>query len=990
MQLKHIFFTFLFFVFAFLASAQDEAKTDYESVIKQADEYFNAGDYINAKTSYQYASRLKPSDQYAKDQLQETIKKLRERMMVMEQYTAVITEADDYFREGEYDKARQKYREAAKIVPSEGYPGEKLKAIEEKEGEIRKKQVTYDDAVYRAAKYEKYHRYDEAIAEYEKALEVFPDRQEPKDAIEALKEKKVEFEEAVSAYDQIIANADRLFNLKYYENARSEYEKAAQARPDEEYPQAKIDEIDNLLIKKNDYDELVEQADELYMNKSLQPAKEKYQAALKIYPSESYPKDMIEKINNSLQDQVGKEELYAQAVQQADNFLAAQDYTNALAEYENAANIKPGETYPKNKISEVNAILAQQEADERTYNLAIKNGDAYLSAKDYSAAKEAFEQALSIKPDEAYPSEKLAAINKVLEDQEAVMESYNASMAKANAFFDNQEYEQAVAEYKNALIILPGDATATGKIEEIKKIKKAQKDLDFEYTQLVAEADALMESKDFAGAREKYTAASELKPSETYPSEKLAEIDQKLTDQRELNNAYNKAMAAADLYYNKGEMEPALAEYQKALDLKPAETLPREKMDEITAQLSVKNKEEEEYKSTLRQADNLFGLQQYEEAKKLYLRASNLNPKDPYPKTKLDEVEVLLREAASQEQEFNKLVAAGDRMMEDGEYRKARDRYDQALALIPGSPYPTQKLKEINDIEAANERSATRAFNDVIEDADRLFEAENYEEARKKYTEALEYKPNATYPAAKLAEIAQLNEDLSKVQDEYMRIINEADRLFTSREYDDARTKYMEAAALMPDEPHPKKRLEEINMIKRANAEKSQQVYDKAIADADKFLAAGVYDQALDSYRKARAILPDETYPDEMISRIMKILNDNAMRKIHNGTMTVANNQTKKFSFNPIDVVDRKNSVLLIKARNLTDSEFKVIMNYGKGGGKKGGVILPMTPGGDVQEFIIPLGKQYTWSSDSNDYISLSPQGGDVEVLKIEISKGDQ
>ncbi len=990
MQLKHIFFTFLFFVFAFLASAQDEAKTDYESVIKQADEYFNAGDYINAKTSYQYASRLKPSDQYAKDQLQETIKKLRERMMVMEQYTAVITEADDYFREGEYDKARQKYREAAKIVPSEGYPGEKLKAIEEKEGEIRKKQVTYDDAVYRAAKYEKYHRYDEAIAEYEKALEVFPDRQEPKDAIEALKEKKVEFEEAVSAYDQIIANADRLFNLKYYENARSEYEKAAQARPDEEYPQAKIDEIDNLLIKKSDYDEFVEQADELYMNKSLQPAKEKYQAALKIYPSESYPKNMIEKINNSLQDQVGKEELYAQAVQQADNFLAAQDYTNALAEYENAANIKPGETYPKNKISEVNAILAQQEADERTYNLAIKNGDAYLSAKDYSAAKEAFEQALSIKPDEAYPSEKLAAINKVLEDQEAVMESYNASMAKANAFFDNQEYEQAVAEYKNALIILPGDATATGKIEEIKKIKKAQKDLDFEYTQLVAEADALMESKDFAGAREKYTAASELKPSETYPSEKLAEIDQKLTDQRELNNAYNKAMAAADLYYNKGEMEPALAEYQKALDLKPAETLPREKMDEITAQLSVKNKEEEEYKSTLRQADNLFGLQQYEEAKKLYLRASNLNPKDPYPKTKLDEVEVLLREAASQEQEFNKLVAAGDRMMEDGEYRKARDRYDQALALIPGSPYPTQKLKEINDIEAANERSATRAFNDVIEDADRLFEAENYEEARKKYTEALEYKPNATYPAAKLAEIAQLNEDLSKVQDEYMRIINEADRLFTSREYDDARTKYMEAAALLPDEPHPKKRLEEINMIKRANAEKSQQVYDKAIADADKFLAAGVYDQALDSYRKAKAILPDETYPDEMISRIMKILNDNAMRKIHNGTMTVANNQTKKFSFNPIDVVDRKNSVLLIKARNLTDSEFKVIMNYGKGGGKKGGVILPMTPGGDVQEFIIPLGKQYTWSSDSNDYISLSPQGGDVEVLKIEISKGDQ
>ncbi|MBE0652347.1 MAG: hypothetical protein IH594_01035, partial [Bacteroidales bacterium] len=291
-QFKYFFSVVVFLFFTAVVSAQEEIKTDFESVIKQADQYFSSGDYINAKTSYQYATRLRPSDKYAKDKLQETIGRLRDQMVVMEQYTAVISEADDFFRQGDYENARKKYVAAAKIVPAEKYPAEKIKEIEQKESEIKKLRITYDDAVYRAEKFEKYHRYDEAIAEYEKALALFPDEQIPKDKIEELKNSKVEYEANVNAYDDIIANADRLFGLKYYENARSEYEKASEARPDEDYPLAKIKEIDNLLLKRTDFNNLVDQGDELYMNKELQKAKEKYQAALTIYPSESYPKDM--------------------------------------------------------------------------------------------------------------------------------------------------------------------------------------------------------------------------------------------------------------------------------------------------------------------------------------------------------------------------------------------------------------------------------------------------------------------------------------------------------------------------------------------------------------------------------------------------------------------------------------------------------------------------------------------------------------------------
>ncbi len=69
-----------------------------------------------------------------------------------------------------------------------------------------------------------------------------------------------------------------------------------------------------------------------------------------------------------------------------------------------------------------------------------------------------------------------------------------------------------------------------------------------------------------------------------------------------------------------------------------------------------------------------------------------------------------------------------------------------------------------------------------------------------------------------------------------------------------------------------------------------QQAYDKSIADADKFFASNVLDQALESYRTAKSILPEESYPDEMINRILGILDANAVRDL----LGSANNHRKQ------------------------------------------------------------------------------------------------
>ena len=62
MALKNLLILILMFLFFQLTanSFGQVGDEDYKAAITQADNYFKSGDYINAKASYQYASRLKP------------------------------------------------------------------------------------------------------------------------------------------------------------------------------------------------------------------------------------------------------------------------------------------------------------------------------------------------------------------------------------------------------------------------------------------------------------------------------------------------------------------------------------------------------------------------------------------------------------------------------------------------------------------------------------------------------------------------------------------------------------------------------------------------------------------------------------------------------------------------------------------------------------------------------------------------------------------
>lgn len=115
--------------------------------------------------------------------------------------------------------------------------------------------------------------------------------------------------------------------------------------------------------------------------------------------------------DQSLQDQ--KNAQYNEHVTQGDSYYNQKMYDEAYNYYQKALSVKPGESHPKNRITAIEEIKKQEEVDA-AYDAKIKKADLYFKAGKYSSAKTYYMQASSIKPSAAYPKNKIAEVDKKL------------------------------------------------------------------------------------------------------------------------------------------------------------------------------------------------------------------------------------------------------------------------------------------------------------------------------------------------------------------------------------------------------------------------------------------------------------------------------------------------------------------------------------------------------------------------------------------------
>ena len=757
-----------------------------------------------------------------------------------ELYDEAIKKADKALKSEQWEEAEKYYKEAAELMPIETYPTFQLAELETKLIKIRETNERYDDAIGKAEAALSSKDYQTAVAEFKRASGYKPDEEYPQNKLKEVQDLLANQAKVEQNYLAAIEKGDNALKASDYNTAQEAFKEATELKPEESYPKNKLAEIKDVLAKREakeqEYQETIKKADEALAAKNYPEAKAAYEKAKGLKPTESYPAEQITKLGELMAAAAKKEQDYLAAVETADNALQANKLDEAKTAYEEASKIKPEEEYPKNKIKEIDQAIAQKEAKEQEYQAKIKEADQAFGDQQLEAAKTAYQAASAIKPTETYPQEKISEIDGLLAEQAKQEEAYQAAIAKGDQALSAEDYEAAKAGYQEALSIKADESYPQEKLNEIEGIVVKMQAAEEEYNKAIQDGDDALANQDYEKAIEFYQAASALKAEEQYPKDKIAEIEAKQKELAEKDAAYQEAITQGDQALENGKLEEAKTAYTRALSLKAEESYPQEKITEIEAKLAEQAKQEEAYTAAIAKGDEALKNKSLEDAKAAYEEALELKNEEQYPKDKIAEIDGLIAAQAEAEENYNKAIEEGDEALKNEEWEKAKSAYENALS-IKEDDYPKSKIQEIEQ---------------------------------------------------KLAEIKAEEQAAAKLEADYQAAISEGDQAISSKEYDKALSAFEKALALKAEETYPAQKIEEIKAeqekLAAAKAEearlaKLQAQYDSLISLADQAYQSKQLEDARKEYQAALAVKSEESYPQEKIDEINETLADAAKQE---------------------------------------------------------------------------------------------------------------
>ncbi|WP_072999559.1 tetratricopeptide repeat protein [Mariniphaga anaerophila] len=973
---------------------QQQVDQEYQNLIVQADNSFKELLYVEAKNTFQKALELKQNEGYPKQKIDEIdgiLAQQSQNAQKLKSYEEAIFQAEVNFEKQFYERAISFYESALGYKPGDEVATRRIQEVKELMNELANRTM-YDKLVKSADRFFQRKNYQEALAGYQHASELLPKEEYPQNQITKINDIFAEearlAAEATAAeqarlaalqaeqdqqYTQAVSRGDSLFNLKEYDSSRMAYQLALQVKPDETYPQQKITEIGGLLNQlaaaQEMYDAAVSRGDNEFRQENFDNAKTAYNEAQQAKPAETYPAEQLAKIDSIVDTrarlaaeaaaaeqarltalQAEQDQQYAQAVSRGDSLFNLKEYETSRTAYQLALQVKPDETYPQQKITEIGGLLNQLAAAQETYDAAVSRGDNEFRQENFDNAKTAYNEAQQAKPAETYPAEQLAKIDSIVENRARLAaeaaaaeqarlaalqaeqdQQYAQAVSRGDSLFNLAEYEPSRAAYQSALQVKPDETYPQQKITEIGGLLNQLTAAQETYDAAVSRGDNEFRQENFDNAKTAYNEAQQAKPAETYPAEQLAKIDSIVETRAQLaaeaaaaeqarlaalkaeqDQQYAQAVSRGDSLFNLKEYEPSRTAYQSALQVKPDETYPQQKITEIGGLLNQLAAAQETYDAAVSRGDNEFRQENFDNAKTAYNEAQQAKPAEIYPAEQLAKIDSIVEtrarlaaEAAAaeqarlaalqaeQDQQYVQAVSRGDSLFNLKEYETSRTAYQSALQVKPNETYPQQKITEIggllNQLAAAQQTYAA-----AVSRGDNEFLQENFDNAKTAYKEAQQAKPAEIYPAEQLAKIDSIVETRARLaaeaaaaeqarlaalqaeQDQqYAQAVSRGDSLFNLAEYENSRTAYQSALQVKPNETYPQQKITEIGGLLNQLAA-AQQTYAAAVSRGDNEFLQENFDNAKTAYNEAQQAKPAEIYPAEQLAKIDSIVENRA------------------------------------------------------------------------------------------------------------------
>ena len=864
-----------------------ELKKEYDEFLVKAASEFDRGEYILSLGDYKAAGRIFPHEQYPKDRIAEindliAILGLQEELekQTTEKYNQFIREADRQFTAREYPASRDNYSQALYLKPGDAYStgriseidrliaeAEQVRLLAEKQAaeqarlmaeqtareaalqaEQARIEKQYQEAVASADQLFNLQQYSGSIEGYRNALKIKPGEPYPAQRIAEAEAIMAELTATQKAYNEAIATADKAFRQQQYRQARKGYEDALKIKSSEKYPEEMLDKIDaieeemmRLAEEKNRLEEekkareqaareaaeaerirLAEEKARLEAEKLAkeQAAREAAEAEKARREAERIAREEAARLAAAAE----KEKRYNETVALADDFFNRQQYARAITEYRNALKEKPGESYPQEKITESEKILADLAALQKEYDAAIAAGDKAFRQKQYGPARESFQQAQALKSEEKYPAEMVTRIDAIEAEQAKLAEEKERLEAEKLA------REQAARKAAEAERIRLAEEKARLEAEKLAREQAAREAAEAEKARLEAERIAREEAARLAAEAEKARQEEE--------KVRLAEENR--------NKEYARLIMLADQAFESKQLVLAASNYKNALLLKPNEIHPKNRLVSIDS-LQVVQQNDEKYRHFLVAADAGMRSNEWEKARENYGKASEIKPEEEYPQRKIREIDEILQKLAQNnkgdapvlpvtpvEQSapstgqgsgpgrtitdetsalYNGIIAMADQAFDEKSYNVSRAWYYKALAVKPGEPYPTGRIAEINRIIASLQLSQLeREFQGYIDKGDEAFRTDQLAVARGWYNRSLNIKSNDSYALSQIADIQMKVEERlqGNTENVFRKYIEEGDNAFRSKNYNIARVWYHRARELKPSDPLTGEKLENV------------------------------------------------------------------------------------------------------------------------------------------------------------------------------------
>lgn len=873
---------------------EQQREEEFLLALRDAEAAIKDGDLQTAKDNLLAAQGMKPSEKMVAEKLTQVNNQIAQKTNNSERYATVIKTADELFASAKYDEAIDAYNEAIGIKGSDSYALDKVKQAElEKKALAAKAQELsvaekieqeYNAMITKADDAFSNGKYADAKSLYKNAIGIKGSEEYPKQQI--LKADQNLVEEANAEKDRLanqqldanyqlqIEKADVAFKSGNYTNALSFYKAAKAIKSAETYPSdqiLKIEELQAEIAAKEasaeaeqkiltEYKKYISEGDNAFISKNYELAKTAYESALSLKENEAYPKQRIATIEERLTELAAavakKEELaeqkkaFEEKITEAKALLDASDYQNSILKYKEAQVINPNSDIPSKQIEVIESLIAEKakqdaqkkkaEELEETYASYIADADSKFEAKEFSKAKTLYQQALSIKTNERYPSSQISAIDQMLNNLKAEELAKNERenlqrrsddwIKKGDEAFAKKELSIAEKSYNEALALIPNQEYPISQIAKInafvaeeqviKQEKEAVKAIDEKFKKMISTADDLFKSKLYADARVSYEEALKIK-DDTYARAQIEKIieeqkaieirNEQATLKEKLERDYNTIISDADQLLAAKDLEKALSRYSEAASLKPGEQYPKDKIAEINftfdaqeeamkkqAAAALANQKQEEldqaYRNLVSEGDKFKASDDFDVALSKYKEALSLKPNESYPQTQINAINKLIEqrvENSKTEKEkrdkYQKFIKAGDDAIASQQWDLATNSFNSALGVFSSEEYPRNQLKEVSRLKAQFEEEDKKAmFDKIVGEADEFFMNKQYESAKSNYQKALSYYSEAKYPIERLNTIEKILAELD--QNEREEVIN-VEKKIIEEQFDEGRSK---------------------------------------------------------------------------------------------------------------------------------------------------------------------------------------------------------